>query len=71
MTGSASAMTCAGVRVFDAQQGQVDPVEPDPLDPFLPRLREPVPGLGTVPDDREARGRARSSNTCHSASVSS
>jgi hypothetical protein len=44
--------------VVDAQGGQVDPVEPDPLEPFLPRLREPVPGLGTVPDDGEAPGRA-------------
>ena len=33
-------------------------VEPDPLEPFLPRLREPVPGLGAVPDDGEAPGRA-------------
>src|SRR6266568_7826091 len=37
--------------VVDAQGGQVDLVEPDPLDPFLPRLREPVPGLNTVPND--------------------
>ena len=44
--------------VVDAQGGQVDPVEPDPLEPFLPRLREPVPGLGAVPDDGEAPGRA-------------
>ena len=32
--------------------------QPDPLEPFLPRLGEPVPRLGTVPDDREAPGRA-------------
>src|SRR6185369_14277001 len=44
--------------VVDAQGGQGDPVEPDPLEPLLPRLREPVPGLGTVPDDGEAPGRA-------------
>ena len=44
--------------VVDAQGGQVDPVEPDPLEPFLPRLGEPVPGLGAVPDDGEAPGRA-------------
>ena len=40
------------------QRGQVDPVEPDPLEPLLPRLGEPVPGLGAVPDDGEAPGRA-------------
>ena len=33
-------------------------VEPDPREPFLPRLREPVPGLGAVADDGEAPGRA-------------
>ena len=44
--------------VVDVQGGQADPVEPDPLKPFLPRLREPVPGLGAVPDDGEAPGRA-------------
>ena len=44
--------------VVDAQGSQADPVEPDPLEPFLPRLREPVPGLGTVPDNGEAPGRA-------------
>src|SRR5437868_10246100 len=42
--------------VVDTEGCQVDPVEPDPLEPFLPRLREPVPGLGTVPDDGEAPG---------------
>ena len=35
-----------------------DPVEPDALEPFLPRLGEPVPGLGAVADDGEAAGRA-------------
>ena len=44
--------------VVDAQRGQVDPVEPDPLEPLLPRLGEAVPGLGAVPDDGEAPGRA-------------
>ena len=33
-------------------------VEPDPCQPLLPRLRKPVPGLGPVPDDGEAAGRA-------------
>ena len=40
------------------REASVDPVEPDPLEPFLPRLGEPVPGLGAVPDDGEAPGRA-------------
>jgi hypothetical protein len=44
--------------VVDAQRGQVDVAEPDPLEPFLPGLREPVPGLGAVADDREAPRRA-------------
>ena len=44
--------------VVDAQRGQVDLAQPDPLQPFLPRLGEPVPGLGPVPDDGEAPGRA-------------
>src|SRR2546429_8941776 len=44
--------------VVDAQGGHVDPAEPDPLQPFPPRLREPVPGPGAVPDDGEAAGRA-------------
>ena len=44
--------------VVDAQGGQVDPVQPDALQPFLPRLGEPVPGLRAVPDDGEAPGRA-------------
>src|SRR5580704_10842420 len=44
--------------VVDAQRGEADLVEPDPLEPFRPRLRESVPGLGAVPDDREAPGRA-------------
>ena len=39
-------------------EARLTSVEPDPLEPFLPRLREPVPGLGTVPDDGEAPGRA-------------
>ncbi len=44
--------------VVDAQRGQADLVEADPLEPFLPRLGEPVPGLGPVADDGEAAGRA-------------
>ena len=44
--------------VVDAQRRQVDVVEPDPREPFLPRLGEPVPGLGAVADDGEAAGRA-------------
>ena len=40
------------------REARVDPVEPDPLEPLLPRLREPVPGLGAVPDDGEAPRRA-------------
>ena len=44
--------------VVDAQRGQVDGAEPDPLEPFLPGLREPVPGLRAVADDREAPRRA-------------
>ena len=35
-----------------------DPVEPDALEPLLPRLGEPVPRLGAVADDREAPRRA-------------
>ena len=31
-----------------------DAVEPDPLEPVLPRLGEPVPRLGAIPDDGEA-----------------
>ncbi len=44
--------------VVDAQRGRRDPVEPDPLQPLPPRLRETVPGLGAVADDGEAPGRA-------------
>ena len=39
-------------------EATLDPVEPDALEPFLPRLREAVPGLRAVPDDGEAPGRA-------------
>ena len=49
-----------GGAVVDVQRGQVDPVEADPLEALGPRLGEPVPGLGPVPDDRQAaRGAAR------------
>jgi hypothetical protein len=44
--------------VVDTQRSEVDLVEPDPLEPFRPRLHEPVPGLGAVPDNGEAPGRA-------------
>src|SRR5262245_46524960 len=44
--------------VIDAEGCQVDPVEPDALEPFRPGLREAVPGLSAVPDDGEAPGRA-------------
>ena len=40
------------------REASVDPVEPDPLEPLLPRLGEPVPGLGAVADDGEAARRA-------------
>ena len=40
--------------VVDAQRGQGDVAEPDVLEAFLPRLVEPVPGLGAVADDGEA-----------------
>ena len=48
------------LKELRAERGwsQADLAEPDPLEPFPPRLREPVPGLGAVPDDREAPGRA-------------
>ena len=46
--------------VVDAQGRQGDPVESDPVEAFLPRLGEPVPGLGPVSDDGEAPGRAAS-----------
>ena len=38
------------------RRGQGAPVQPDPLEPLLPRLGEAVPGLGAVPDDRQAPG---------------
>ena len=40
--------------VVDAERCQADPVEPDARQAFLPRLGEPVPGLGAVSDDGEA-----------------
>src|SRR5215469_695646 len=43
--------------VVDGQRGQRDPVEPDALEPLVPRFSEAVPGLSTVPDDGEAAGR--------------
>src|SRR5262249_20206996 len=44
--------------VVDRQRAQLDRAEAGPFEPFLPRPGEPVPGLGAVPDDREAPGRA-------------
>jgi energy-coupling factor transporter ATP-binding protein EcfA2 len=44
--------------VVDAQGSQADLAGPDPLEPFPPRLGEAVPGLGAVPEDGEAPGRA-------------
>src|ERR1039457_6044651 len=58
MTGSASAMTPSGVRRLMLREPRVCPAARVPPEPFLPRLGEPVPGLGTVPDDGEAQGRA-------------
>ena len=40
------------------REARVDPVEPDPREPLLPRLGEAVPGLGAVADDGEAARRA-------------
>ena len=49
--------------VVDAQRGEVDPVKPEPLEPLLPRLGEPLPGLGAVPDDLLGVGPLAPENT--------
>src|SRR4051794_23206603 len=47
-----------GSSVVDVQTSLLDVVEPDSLQPFLPGLYEPVPGLRAVADDGEAPRRA-------------
>ena len=48
---------------------QVDPVEPDPLEPFLPRLGEPCLAWARSPTMVKLRDGRRRSNICHSGPV--